>query len=63
VTVWWDTSFVPPDPKSDSLVLLDERRAGGEHTVRVPDHVPSQAVFAAVRLDAAIYAFSIATEQ
>ncbi|HEV2713244.1 MAG TPA: hypothetical protein VGU26_09115, partial [Gaiellaceae bacterium] len=37
VTAWWQTSFVPPDPKSDSLVLLDERRAGGDHVIRLPD--------------------------
>jgi hypothetical protein len=62
VTVWWGTSFVPPDPKSDSLVLLDDRLAGGEHEVPVPDRVPPNAAFATVKMDAAIYAFSIATE-
>jgi hypothetical protein len=63
VTVWWQTSFVPPDPKSDSLPLLDERLASGDHTVPVPDHIPPQAAFATVQIDAATYAFSIATEQ
>jgi hypothetical protein len=63
VTVWWQTSFVPPDPTSDSLVLVDDRLAGGDHTVPVPDHVPPKAAFATVQVDAAIYAFSIATEQ
>jgi hypothetical protein len=63
VTVWWQTSFVPPDPKSDSLVLVDDRLAGGDHTVPVPDHVPPKAAFATVQVDAGIYAFSIATEQ
>jgi hypothetical protein len=63
VTVWWQTSFVPPDPKSDSLVLVDDRLAGGDHTVPVPDHVPPKAAFATVQVDAAIYAFSIAGEQ
>jgi hypothetical protein len=62
VTAWWQTSFVPPDPKSDSLVLLDDRLAGGDHAVRLPDHVPPNAAFATVKIDAAIYAFSIATE-
>jgi hypothetical protein len=62
VTAWWQTSFVPPDPKSDSLVLLDDRLAGGDHAVPLPDHVPPNAVFATVKIDAAIYAFSIATE-
>jgi hypothetical protein len=63
VTAWWQTSFVPPDPKSDSLVLLDDRLAGGDHTVALPDLVPPKAAFATVHIDAAIYAFSIATEQ
>jgi hypothetical protein len=72
VTVWWRTSIIPPEPKSDSLVLLDEPLAGGQHTIPVPDHVylppmrspnspnPPLAVFATVRVDAAIYNFSIA---
>jgi hypothetical protein len=63
VTVWWQTSFVPPDPKSDSLPLLEEQLASGDHTVPVPDHIPPQAAFATVQIDAATYAFSIATEQ
>jgi hypothetical protein len=63
VTVWWQSSFVPPDPKSDSLVLLDDQLAGGDHAVPVPDHVPPKAAFATVEIDAAIYAFSVATEQ
>jgi hypothetical protein len=63
VTAWWQTSFVPPDPNSDSLVLLDDRLAGGDHTVPLPDHVPPKAAFATVKIDAASYAFSIATER
>jgi hypothetical protein len=63
VTVWWQTSFVPPDPKSDSLLLLDDRLAAGDYAVTVPDLVPPKAAFATVQVDAAIYAFSIATEQ
>jgi hypothetical protein len=61
VTVWWQTSFVPPDPKSDSLLLLDDRLADGDHAIPVPEHVPPKAAFATVKVDAAIYAFSIAT--
>jgi hypothetical protein len=63
VTVWWGTSFVPPDPRSDSLVLLDDRLAPGEHAVRMPDHIPAKVVFATVHVAAAIYAFSVSTEQ
>jgi hypothetical protein len=62
VTAWWQTSFVPPDPKSDSLVLIDDRLAGGDYTVPLPDHMPPNAAFATVKIDAAIYTFSVATE-
>jgi hypothetical protein len=61
VIVWWQTAFVPPDPESDSLLLLDDTLAGGDHAIPVPDHVPPKAAFATVEIDAAIYAFSIAT--
>jgi hypothetical protein len=54
---------VPPDPKSDSLLHLDDELAGGDHTIPVPDHVPPKAAFATVQIDSAIYAFSIATQQ
>lgn len=63
VTVWWQTSFVPPDPKSDSQLLLEDQLPHGEHTIPIPDHIPPKAAFATVRIDTAIYAFSIATEQ
>ena len=63
VSVWWQTAFVPPDPRSDSLVLLDGHLADGDHTVAVPDHIPARAAFATVQVGAAIYAFSIATQQ
>jgi hypothetical protein len=63
ITIWWATSFVPPDPKSDSQELLDDWLPSGRHAVPVPEHVPSKAAFATVKIGAAIYAFSIATEQ
>ena len=62
VTAWWQTSFVPPDPKSDSLLVLEDRLATGEHAVSVPDLVPPKAAFASVQIDQAIYSFTIATE-
>jgi hypothetical protein len=61
VTLWWQTSFVPPDPMSDSLLLVDDHLAGGYHAIPVPDHIPPKAAFATVQLDEAFYAFSIAT--
>ncbi len=63
VSVWWQTSFVPPDPESDSLLLVDERLAGGDHAIPVPDLVPLKAAFVTVQVDTAISAFSIADEQ
>jgi hypothetical protein len=58
-----DTSTVPPDPKSDSLVLLDDRLAAGDHTIPVPIHIPPKRAFGTVQIDAAIHPFSIATER
>ena len=49
--------------KSDSLLLLDNKLAGGDHAIPIPDHVPPKASFATVQIDAAIYTSSIATEQ
>ena len=73
VTTWWWTSTIPPDPKSDSLVLLDDRLASGHHAIPVPGHIPPLAAtpsgprpaawFATVQVDGAIYAFSIAAGQ
>ena len=60
VTAWWQTNFVPPDPRSDSLLLVDDELAGGDHAIPVPDRVPPKAAFATVEVDAAIYAFSLA---
>lgn len=75
VTAWWRTSVIPPDPKSESLVLLDGMLPSGKHTVPVPGHVfqpprrspnsPSlpPAVFASVQIGEAVYVFSIAAGQ
>ena len=62
VTVWWQTTFVPPGPSSDSFLLLDDRLGAREYTVTVPDFVPPLAAFATVQVEGAIHAFSIATE-
>jgi hypothetical protein len=73
VTVWWRTSLIPPDPKSDSLVLLDELLPRGEHAIPVPAHIPPQAEtpsgprqapwFATVQAGPATYNFSIPAGQ
>jgi hypothetical protein len=54
---------VPPDPKSDSLVLLDDRLPTGPHSIAVPDLVPRKSAFVTLEINGAIDAFSIATEQ
>src|SRR5215813_15240214 len=48
VTAWWHTSFVPPEPKSTSRVILDQELPAGAHTIAIPDEVPAQASFATV---------------
>ena len=62
VIAWWQTSFIPPDPQSDSLVLLDQQLAAGSHSIPLPELVPSEAAFATVQIGAAIYAFSVAQD-
>jgi hypothetical protein len=59
VTAWWQTSFVPPDPKSDSLILIDHSRLDGLLAIPLPDVVPYQAAFVTVQLDDLTYAFSV----
>lgn len=61
MTLWWTIATVPPDPKSDSLVLLDDRVAAGDHTIPIPDHIPPKRAFATVQVGGAVYNFSIAT--
>jgi hypothetical protein len=63
VTAWWQSSFVPPDPGSDSLLLLEKRLEAGDHSIPVPDQIPTKAAFATVEVDAVVYPFSIATGQ
>jgi hypothetical protein len=73
VTLWWRTSLIPPDPKSDSLVLLDEQLPSGEHTIPVPSHIPPETEtqngprpapwFATVQAGPAIYNLSIPAGQ
>lgn len=42
VTVWWRTALIPPDPKSDSLVIFDGRLPGGDHAIPVPRGIPTE---------------------
>lgn len=59
VTAWWPTSFVPPDPKSDSRILLDRHLGPGSHAVTVPDSIPATAAFAAIQVGPATHALRL----
>jgi hypothetical protein len=59
VTGWWQTTFVPPNPGSDSQILTDEHMSPGEQSISVPASVPEKASFATVQIDHAIYNFSL----
>jgi hypothetical protein len=59
VIAWWPTVSVPPNPLSDSLVLIEKRLAKGEHLIRMPDVVPQETSFVTVQLDDAIWAFRV----
>jgi hypothetical protein len=59
VTAWWATSFVPPEPKSTSRVILDEELGTGAHTIAILDEIPAQASFATVSIGASVHAFIV----
>ena len=59
VIAWWPTVSVPPNPLSDSLVLIETRLAKGEHLIPVPDVVPQETSFVTVQVDDAIWAFRL----
>jgi hypothetical protein len=60
ITCWWQTSFVPPNPGSDSLVLVDETMSADGHTILIPPAIPPEASFVTVRIGKAIYCFGLA---
>lgn len=60
VTVFWGTSFIPPDPESTSLDLVAGELSAGEHAIALPDVVPDQPVFVSVRLAGVTFALSSA---
>jgi hypothetical protein len=59
VTAYWVTASIPPDPKSDSQVLFDDRLPAGEHTFALPDHANLDAAFATVRAGDARWSFRL----
>jgi hypothetical protein len=59
VVAWWATSFIPPEPLSTSLVLLDASLPAGQHAVPLPEEVPSQASFVTVAAGDAVQALTV----
>jgi hypothetical protein len=59
VVAWWATSFTPPEPLSTSLVLLEARLPAGQHAVKLPEEIPSQASFVTVAAGAAVQALIV----
>jgi len=61
VIAWWPIASSPPNPRSDSLVLIEERLPEGEHLIPLPDVVPQESSFVTVQADDAIWAFRLPT--
>ena len=59
VVAWWATSFIPPEPLSTSLVLLEARLPAGQHAVPLPEEVPTQASFVTVAAGDAVQALVV----
>lgn len=51
--------FVPPEPVGRSLVVLDDELPAGVHEVAIPDEVPAQASYAAVRVGGRVWVSQI----
>jgi hypothetical protein len=62
VTAWWQTSAIPPNPGSDSRILLDRRLDAGVHEVRIPDDIPNEVAFASVEVNESVRAFALDQE-
>jgi hypothetical protein len=59
VEAWWGTSFQPPEPQSAHAVVFTGELAAGRHEVTLPEHVPSQASFTAVRVTGSVHVFTV----
>lgn len=60
VTVYWITELIPPDPKSDSLVLHEGLLPAGDHAFKIPDTVSlDTAAFATVQAGEASWSFRL----
>jgi hypothetical protein len=59
VEAWWGTSFVPPEPKSASMYVFDDRLDPGTHVIPIPDRVPAVASFAGVTVGSVTRVFTV----
>ncbi|HEY2643088.1 MAG TPA: hypothetical protein VGI56_04975 [Galbitalea sp.] len=62
VTVWWQTSAIPPNPGSDSRILVERRLTAGVHEVRIPDDIANEVAFASVEVNESVRAFALAQQ-
>jgi hypothetical protein len=60
VVAWWGTAFVPPEPTSTSMTVLDTELPAGSHTIPIPGDVPDRASFATVSAGSSVWAFIVA---
>jgi hypothetical protein len=59
VEALWLTSFVPPEPKSTSMRVLDGSLGAGLHAIPLPDRVPFEASFVTVAVDGLVRVFTV----
>ncbi|WP_285577669.1 hypothetical protein [Actinoallomurus iriomotensis] len=59
VEAWWGTSFVPPEPKSASMYVFDDRLDAGTHIIPLPNQVPPEASFAGVTVGSVTRVFTV----
>ncbi len=59
VTVWWQTTFVPPNPGSDSRVLCNKVLPAGKHIIEIPADIPKDSSFLTVQIDQATYSIKL----
>lgn len=59
IEAWWATSLQPPEPLSAHTVVFDGRLEPAHHTIAMPREVPSEASFAAVRIDDSVHVFTV----
>ena len=59
VEAWWATSFMPPEPTSTSIRVIDRHEDSGEYLIPLPAEVPPAASFVTVSVGPAVHAFTV----